>query len=140
MSSTATKSMIQWQPGYAIGVYEVDREHEGLFSLAGRMHQAMLGGQGKHVLEGLLEELVRYTFYHFEHEEQFMKKIGYAGFQEHSRQHDNLRAKVRAMQTRAAAGELTMTIEVMLFLMDWLRTHILSSDRRIAEYAAQHQS
>ncbi len=139
MPSTNTKSMIQWQPGYAIGVLEVDREHEGLFSLAGRMHEAMLGGQGKQVLEELLDELVRYTFYHFEHEEHYMQKIGYAEFHEHSRQHDNLRAKVRAMQTRAAAGELTMTIEVMLFLMDWLKTHILSSDRRIAEYAAQQR-
>ena len=139
MSSTDIQSMIQWLPEYAVGVQQVDREHEGLFSLAGRMHQAMLAGEGKQVLEGLLGELVRYTFYHFEHEEQFMKKIGYSGFEEHCKQHDGLRTRVRAMQTRAAAGERTMTIEVMLFLMDWLKTHILTSDRRIAEYAAQRR-
>jgi hemerythrin len=38
------------------------------------------------------------------------------------------------MQDRAVSGELTITIEVMQFLMEWVRQHIASSDCRIAAY------
>jgi hemerythrin len=41
------------------------------------------------------------------------------------------------MQNRVASGELTITIEVMQFLMGWVRKHIASSDCRIAAYVKQ---
>jgi hemerythrin len=47
---------------------------------------------------------------------------------------ENLRAKVRARRDRAAAGEITMTIEVAEFLVEWLKQHTADSDRRIGEY------
>jgi hemerythrin len=41
---------------------------------------------------------------------------------------------VQAKRARAASGEVTMTIEVMQFLMDWVKRHIVESDRRIGDY------
>jgi hemerythrin len=38
------------------------------------------------------------------------------------------------MQDRAASGEMTMTIDVAKFLMEWIKHHIIASDRRIANY------
>ena len=38
------------------------------------------------------------------------------------------------MQDRAASGEITMTIEVMQFLMEWLKNHMTTSDYRVAVY------
>ena len=38
------------------------------------------------------------------------------------------------MQDRAASGEMTMTIDVAQFLMEWVKHHIIASDRRIGNY------
>jgi hemerythrin len=126
--------VFQWLPEYAIGVHQIDQEHQRLFAHADRMHQALLAGKGREILEALLAELIQYAGCHFAHEEQLMKRIGYPGYGEHRKEHEDLRARVAAMQERAAAGELTMTIEVMQFLMEWLKRHTIASDRRISSY------
>lgn len=137
MSDPIVNPLIRWLPEYAVGVQQIDGEHQRLFALADRMHRALLAGKGKEALDALLAELVEYAWRHFAHEEQLMQRIQYPAYQEHRRQHADLRSEVLAMQRRAASGELTMTIEVMQFLMEWLKRHTLSSDRGIATYLAR---
>jgi hemerythrin len=127
-------TMFQWTADYAVGVRQIDEEHQQLFALAESMHRAMLEGKGKAFLEDLLARLVNYTCYHFAHEEQLMERIRYPGYRQHQQQHEVLRSTVRALQDRSASGEVTMTIEVMQFLMEWLKRHTTSSDFRIGNY------
>jgi len=134
MNDAIAKPMIEWLPAYAVGVPQIDREHRRLFALAEDMHQAMLAGQGKAALSALLADLVAYTGYHFEHEEQLMRRTGYPGYQDHQKQHERFRASAQAMQERAASGEVTMTIEVMQLLIEWLKSHIAASDRQISDH------
>ena len=124
----------RWEPDYAVGVEEIDREHQWLFALAEGMHQAMLSGKGRDALQALLTELVDYTASHFSHEEGLMERSGYPDLRGHRRQHEDLRARVREMQDRASSGEETMTIEVMQFFIAWLKQHTSTSDRRIGEH------
>jgi hemerythrin len=133
MSSPMVK-MIEWTADYAVGVRQIDEEHQRLFVLAESMHEAMLEGKGKAILEDLLAHLVNYTCYHFAHEEQLMEDIRYPDSRQHQREHEALRSKVRAMQYRSESGEVTMTIEVMRFLMEWLKRHTITSDRQISSY------
>jgi hemerythrin-like metal-binding protein len=137
MPDPVVDTMFQWSNAYAVGVRQIDEEHRRLFALADSLHQAMLEGQGKAVLRDILADLVAYTCYHFTHEEQLMRRIRYPDYQPHRAQHVELRSKVQAMQDRAASGEITMTIEVMQFLVEWLKTHIPTSDCRVALYIKQ---
>jgi hemerythrin len=134
MPDPPANTMFQWTKDYAVGVRQIDTEHQRLFALAESLHQAMLAGHGKAVLQNLLAGLAAYTCVHFAHEEQLMQRIGYPGYTQHRLQHETLRSKVQAMQDRAASGENTMTIEVMQFLMEWLKDHITTSDCQIAGY------
>jgi methyl-accepting chemotaxis protein len=63
-----------------------------------------------------------------------MERVSYPDRVPHRRQHEDLRCKVRAMQARSAAGEITMTIEAMLFLTEWIGLHTTSSDLAIGNY------
>lgn len=134
MADSFVVTTFQWTADCAVGVRQIDEEHQRLFALAEKMHQAMLKGEGKAVLQDLLAGLVAYTSYHFAHEEQLMERIGYPGYRAHRAQHEDLRSTAQTMQDRAVSGELTITIEVMQFLMEWVRQHIASSDCRIAAY------
>jgi hemerythrin len=134
MADVATRPMFEWSTEYAVGLRQVDEEHQQLFVLAERLHRAMLEGNGKAILVNLLASVVDYTCYHFAHEEQLMERIGYPGYGRHQQQHRELRSRVREMQDRAASGEMTMTIDVAKFLMEWIKHHIIASDRRIANH------
>ena len=63
-----------------------------------------------------------------------MQRTGYPGYQDHRKQHERFRAWAQAMQARAASGEVTMTIEVMQSLIEWLTRHIAASDRLISDH------
>ena len=134
MPELRTVPMFQWTREYEVGVDQIDREHQHLFVLAERMHEAMLAMEGKQFLHSLLDSLTNYTRYHFSHEEALMERSGYYDLVMHRQQHQALRAQVQAMQRRAATGETTMTIEVAKFLIDWLKLHTTTSDRKIAEH------
>jgi len=130
----------RWTANYALGVGEIDREHQHLFALAEEMHQAMMAGKGKQIVMHLLDEMLAYTGQHFAHEEELMERSGFPDREPHLRQHEELRTQVRAKRARALAGEVTMTIEAMQFLMSWLKGHILASDCRIADFLRQQET
>ena len=132
--------VFRWTRDYAVGIEQIDQEHRKLFALVEGMHQAMLAGKGKQTLQSLLADLIEYTVYHFSHEEGLMERIGYPDLEEHRRQHEDLRAKVRYLQVRSASGEATMTIEVTQFLIEWLKQHTTTSDRRIGEHLQASQA
>jgi hemerythrin-like metal-binding protein len=128
------KKPLRWQADYAVGVQEIDSEHQVLFSLVGACHSAMLERKGRDALDSLLNELVDYTCTHFAHEELLMQRIGYPHYQDHLRQHTDLRHSVEAMRQRTDLSDSSMKIELMEFLMDWLKCHTTTSDRRIGTY------
>jgi len=129
------KPLFEWTEEYAVGVRQIDEEHRRLFALAEAMHMAMIAGKGREFLQTLLAGLLDYTSYHFAHEEALMARVGYPERSKHQRQHEALKARVRELQERAAAGEITMTMEVALFLIDWLKRHTAAADRKIAAFS-----
>jgi hemerythrin-like metal-binding protein len=67
--STAAVNILEWTTEYAV-VAEIDREHQILFGVLNRLHEAMLAGQGAEILEKLLAEVTQYTIFHFANEEK----------------------------------------------------------------------
>lgn len=134
MPDSVVEPMFLWTTAYAVGVPQIDEEHQRLFGLAESLHQAMLQGQGKAVLKDLLDSLVAYTWYHFAHEEELMQRVGYPEYPQHLEQHVQLRARVLGLQQRQASGDTTMTIEIMRLIMGWVSSHIPHSDCPISGY------
>jgi hemerythrin len=128
------KSPIRWSSDYAVGVQEIDQEHQSLFALAEKLQLASRADEGSKILERILDDLVDYTCYHFTHEEELMRRINYPHYQGHCRQHEDLNSKVREMTERAALSETAMTTKVLQFVVDWLKSHTTTSDRRTGTY------
>jgi len=134
------KAVFEWTDAYAVGVRQIDEEHQRLFALAEGMHVAMIAGKGKEFLGTLLAALLDYTSYHFAHEEALMARMGYPELAEHRRQHETLRIRARELQERAASGEVTITVEVALFLIDWLKRHTTDADLKIGAFCGASNS
>lgn len=77
---------------------------------------------------GLFPRLEKYALIHFTAEEEMMRVHGYPHWQEHARQHDQLRERIPVLKAGIADRERGRIAELEDFLLDWLTTHINRED------------
>jgi hemerythrin len=126
--------LFQWSSELSVNVKEIDTQHKKLVEMINLLHDSMKSGKGKELMGGILNELVDYTVYHFSTEEKLFQKHGYAEYLQHKKQHDDLTRQVADIKSRFEGGQITITVEVMNFLKDWLNTHIKQSDKRYSAF------
>ena len=131
--------LFSWDDIYSLEHPQIDHEHQALFAMAEELHQAMLNGSGAAALGGLLNNLINYTQVHFSHEEALMRRHGYPGMAAHVAEHRKLAEQVVDLQKKYAAGRLTISMETMHFLRDWLDRHIRRSDQLVAQHIRSHE-
>jgi hemerythrin len=129
-------SLIRWKEEYSVKVPEIDEQHKRLIGLMNQLADAMSVGKGRDVLNAVLAELMNYTEYHFEAEEKLFRDYGYPEHERHSQAHDELRTKARELKAAFDRGETKLSVDVMLFLSNWLNRHILDEDKRYESYLA----
>ncbi len=124
-------ALFTWKDEYAMSVPRIDAQHRRLFELAGNLHSAMLAGQAKSILGGLLDALIDYTREHFDTEESLMQRHAYPGYSRHKIQHDDLTRTVLAFRRDFESGKVAVSVELLGFLKEWLAHHIAESDQRV---------
>ncbi len=123
-----------WSPRFETGIELVDSQHQGLFEAVNKLADSFKAGNaGNQVVESL-DFLVAYTVEHFQTEERFMREDGFPGLATHAEEHARLLLQVQELQGRFASGQ-PVTMDVTIFLVEWLTTHISGSDMRYAEFA-----
>jgi hemerythrin-like metal-binding protein len=85
-------------------------------------------------LSALLDRLIRYTEFHFAHEERILERVGYTDLQAHRSQHAALTRRVVEFQTGFEDGNTGLMIAVLVFLKAWLVGHIQTSDAKYAPF------
>lgn len=131
--------LITWSDKLSVSIDSVDNQHKHLVDMVNELNAAMSTASGNEVMGDILKRLINYTATHFQHEENLMQKHGYPGYAEHKRQHDELVEKVMDLQKKFENGNARMTIEVMMFLKNWLTEHIQGSDAEMGRFLATKQ-
>lgn len=126
-------AFIKWTDELSVHVSEIDSQHQNLISLINMLHDAMLARKGKEVLSETLDQLASYTVYHFTTEENYMKQFNYIGLPPHKREHDTFVAKVQDFIRDYEANRLGLSLEILNFLRDWVKNHIMGTDRKYSE-------
>lgn len=121
--------LISWDDKYSVYVKEMDNHHKQLVNIINELHDAMLLGKGKEVMSNILNELVDYTKFHFAAEEELLNKKGYPGINNQKSAHKSFVEKVESFRRDFTNGKLSLSMEVMSFLKDWLLNHINKSDK-----------
>ena len=132
--SADEKSMFEWKQQYSVGIPSIDAQHQNLFGIAHELYEAMSAGKGKAALARILDRLVQYTVVHFAHEERLMRQNEYPDLAKHQVEHAALTQKVSQFQQDFQAGHVTMTVQLLHFLKDWLEHHIQGSDKAYAPH------
>jgi len=124
---------MEWNESLSVKVSRFDNEHKKLLEIIKVLDDAMSQGEGKDVLSKTLEELLNYTKTHFKNEEQLMQQHGYSGYSNQKVQHDAFIKKVTDLHEDYEKGNTMLSVSVMVFLKNWVITHIQKVD---AEYAS----
>jgi hemerythrin len=128
-------ALFEWKPEYSVQFEIIDSQHKRLFEIANELHVALKGGKGKDQLSALLSNLIAYTKNHFATEENLMRIHSYPDYACHKKLHDELTRQVMQFQKEFDAGNSTTSAsDVMQFLSDWLRHHIMETDVRIGAF------
>lgn len=125
--------LLVWTAANSVGVPEIDAEHRHLFSVLNRLHRAMIGSAARREVAQILEQLTSYAEQHFRHEEEWMRRGAYDGLSGHITLHDQFRSRIRDLSERITQGESLISIELCVFLIQWLKTHTSSADMKAAQ-------
>jgi hemerythrin-like metal-binding protein len=126
--------LMRWMDLYDTGIEKIDRQHETLTDLLNALNEAFRGGRPHEVLLFRLDRLIESTHEHFTDEEALMRDKEYPDVDLHKAEHDFLLAQVAHFREEYAASKVELSESMMDYLRDWLRDHILISDRRMARF------
>jgi hemerythrin-like metal-binding protein len=123
--------LVEWSEMLSTGVSEIDDEHKQIVGMLNDLYDSLQAKHSEETLGKLLDRLLAYTAYHFEHEESLLVQTGYPGAAAHKNEHDDLTNRVLLMQKDyREAKSATLPVELLNVLRKWLLTHILVSDKK----------
>ncbi len=125
--------MYQWSSEYALGIEEIDAQHQKLIEIADQVYTVLNDpwrtDKYNQILE-VLGELKDYTVYHFKFEEEYMAKIGYKKRFSHAIEHSAFVEKLNAVDlTEVDEAQEKYLLELLNFITDWIVNHIMTTDK-----------
>ena len=120
-----------WNAKYSIGNAQIDAEHQKLIELANNISTFSSNGEPLPRIKGAIVALYDYVKTHFQHEEEYMVRLGYPQYEEHKKLHEAIIAEMNTIMKHS--GNLDALVYKFKRLMNtWVLEHILTEDSRIA--------
>jgi len=120
--------IFEWSDQLRTGIETIDEQHLKLVDLVNALADAMRAGKGKDLIGTVLGELKEYTEYHFGFEEAAFAKHGFPGAAAHAKSHAELVGKIDDLAERYSRGVIGISIDILNFLVEWVKGHIMRED------------
>lgn len=127
-------TIFEWSDQLSVGVKEIDEQHKRLIDYINVLHDAIQAGENREGVEKLLDDLIKYTEFHFSTEERMMYQYLYVSRLAHKEGHEHLLFQVRQLQQDLHKQTVPITWATLEFLKEWLLDHILHADKLMGEY------
>jgi len=127
-------AILNWNDQLVLGIESVDKQHKHLIDLANQLDEAVAIGADRDTIIKIINNLVDYTVYHFQDEEQLMSaaKFNPTIYAVHEAEHKEFVDKMIAVQREVEADINALSEDLMDYLVNWLCHHILSTDKQMA--------
>jgi hemerythrin len=131
---------IQWTSELSVGIPELDLQHQRLYALANRLHDAMRAGD-RQALPGIVTCLHEFAEAHFSCEERWMADLRYPGLREHRVAHASFAADLSSIERALVGGIRPSTmIDLAHFLGGWMREHVRAADVPFGRWATERRA
>jgi hemerythrin len=117
---------MEWSEDFESGLPEIDGYHRQAFALVQRVRE----GVDRSVMRAVLAELEQLTSDHFDFEARIMQEYAYPGTQRHVADHGSLLREIQGYRESTAYSPRRLN----LVLRNWLQSHTIMEDRRLAQH------
>ncbi|OGO78164.1 MAG: hemerythrin [Clostridiales bacterium GWB2_37_7] len=127
---------IEWKEDLAVGVKEIDTQHQELFSKVNALFDACNTGKAKEQINPVIRYLQDYAVLHFGAEEKLQKQYDYPEYASHKAQHDQFIKDFLELKEKIEINGVTGLTIVQLnqVLVNWLIKHIRKTDKAFAAF------
>jgi len=134
------KEFIRWNSNMSVGIHEIDEQHKQLIQLINDLYEVIVyhPTENAEQVKRIMNELVQYTIIHFAVEESLFRIFDYPDYDEHKQKHTELKKQVAVINRKVQSSEEKVTLELMTFLRQWLRQHIMVEDKQYGPFFVQH--
>lgn len=126
--------ILTWKDDYSVGVAQIDGEHQNLIEMINYAYDSIVEGKEQEVLADIVGDMKVYASEHFSTEEGLMRKYGYPESNEHKAVHDDFIIKAAVTDRMLANDQEANPTEVFKFLSEWLKNHIMVTDKKFAAF------
>ena len=131
---TTGSTRLEWREEYSVGVQQLDDDHKRLIELLNQFQTAYDYHTGDKFERAALNELVDYTRYHFNREEELMAANGYPELEAHQAEHRAMIAKVELFLADYQERGHDALQAIADYLREWLISHINGTDKRYGPF------
>lgn len=132
---------IVWDDAYKVGHEMIDSQHRRLFELADVLF-CLLGTdaeQDRNHVEAVILDCAEYVLFHFSNEERLMGEIGYDQAEHHFKLHHDFNGYISELIGDFTDGKDIDLGKLYSYIANWLVQHIITEDKKLAEYIATSQ-
>ena len=131
---------IEWSKDLSVGVDEIDEDHLKLIAIVNRFHEAYVSGADKSAMLATLTEIADYSGWHFDHEENVMRRFGFPHLERHAGQHSDLLNRMDQILVDFEVGKSELSEDLFEFLRNWIVIHLKTEDRELGEWVRSKSS
>lgn len=119
---------------FSVNIDKFNQEHRKIFDYINMIHAFVKENNISDSLLNTLKELATFTTGHFAHEEEEMVRHSYPDYNSHREIHEKLLGQVTTTIQAIESGEDIDLIDVLIFLRDWLYSHIQGVDMQYSQF------
>lgn len=127
---------IEWTEDLAVGMPEIDAQHQELFRKIDQLLGACIQCRGKEVVGETIQFLGDYVIEHFGNEERYMKQFNYPESADHIKQHRQFIESFEELKKKFESDGPGTHIVIMTnrAVVGWLNSHIRKVDKLLGEF------
>jgi hemerythrin-like metal-binding protein len=127
-------TLITWNQTMSVRVAELDGQHQALIAMINELTEAIKKGHGRAATDRIVQGLVAYAKVHFQTEEKYFQQFGFAQAAGHIQEHAAFTQKLSDFEAGTTKGQMSLSIQLLQFLGDWLINHILKTDKAYSDF------
>lgn len=143
LKKTDSIDIFPWNDNFNIGILKIDKQHQILVDLLNQLANQVAFDTDPQEVDDILQRLLSYACLHFKSEEAIWQQyLAEDSLEiEHRKDHESFVGSIKKLKQNPHKKPLDNIIEdILSFLSNWLATHILEDDRRIAKVINAIQS
>ena len=138
------QDFIRWNGSMKLGIPIIDEQHANLIRIVDNLQ--LTCNKGTECVQqrfiGASSEAIEYIKYHFATEEKLMRLLEYPKYNEHRNEHKDCLWDLTYIFRQFSDEQNPDFRQFVIFLNEWIVTHVCDSDRHFANYFfnMQHHS